>query len=1352
MHRHVSDFRSKDNGNVVLWKSTRLILLLLLLVPLILFAGNSLADPLDIAPGHDLVLKDDQGQPTWMQLWESGRESARVGAFEEAAASYRALLQKKPKIEEALREYVLVLMTLDQWEEATIVVHKLLEIDAESSQYQLYAGRIALRQKRYEQASTYFGQVYTLSPSGPYSIEALKGVVLAMQKLDHKELAYPLMEQLYLRVPHEEVIVRQLAQYSMVLGYINKAMQFYRILFDEFGGNDQDFLAAAPLFEQADDLGMAVRCWHSYLETFPYYLLFHQKLSQYYLTHNQERSALPHLLVRLAHKESTPDLLLQIGHIYLYQESRPDKALYYYEEYRSKNPGNREVVAEIERIQAVLANDLLVIVENEGAWPLWRDLAKIAPNRLAIYSSMAEQLEEMGKEKELLEVLEIIHTHDPDNQKVSFKLAQLYFGNGNLTACEGVLDSLKEEERSGKDYFFLRSRIEEERGNRLQALTYYKLYFQENTKDYSALVRCLKISGDLGLISELDYFFHLLPEHSANKREEDKGRLQYGEALILNGLPSTARLFYQELLEQGELDPVLLQQVEANIVKTLQLEEKIFEAEQELMLSLVRDGGEQFLITQLIETALLDSDWDRAWKWYEFLVFKSDSSQDKCDGDTFLLFNEKINILQKSGQIEVAIEMTEDFLESSESLCREEKTKWSELTTTLAELYYKNDEYQKSKITLETLAQVSSDKFNIQVLEQAILCKTEKGNAYDHLLEYVLNVGGGTNTLLLDTALLLKKYGDYEAALFLVLQYLEEVPNSLRGRLLKAQLLVETGDDFAALAFYREIGQEFPDEKLFQKNILEIQFQLAKFNELIQELAPEWKPFKKEDVLLGEYFVPPAIASMPIWKQLLLARTFWAVRRWDDSLLVYESLLQPPVDQQFTDRIIREDVQLTLPPQQRTFWNVVTFTSPAEPDRLTVVMSPGFIRENLEKTVVAIAADFYPSYRWQQAVSKELSVRKAMRDGNYYQAMKEYQNLLQNEFSTESLFDLAGIYSRLGFLGKEAALYEIMKKQSPGYPDLDEALQRNAMKRKPRATLLSSFMEKSGREGYYDNRQLSGGWQGWFMPSLRHEVLFDWQRIYNNSDDSEQTLWRNRLQANMKWSPVYDLDFLLGLGADRADDQFGTTALYSMEVKGRVGDMVQGYLGVAQDVVDDTVESLQQQINKKEYEAGLTLDFLPRLFGGGGYLFTEYSDGNHQNKYDLWTSYILHSEPTLLQFRYGYEFSHNSDGNLGRDYSYENGFVPGDHPYWSPKEYWQHLFTISFEHQLAENILGRSAPSYYSLEYSFGYEFGGYDNHQIKAKIFLEISRHFLLDSTLAIIQGDQQREQNLWLSLIYRW
>jgi len=50
-----------------------------------------------------------------------------------------------------------------------------------------------------------------------------------------------------------------------------------------------------------------------------------------------------------------------------------------FEEYRKRTPDDTKVIDEIKRIQSILANDLLVIVENEGAWTLWRDLAKVIP-------------------------------------------------------------------------------------------------------------------------------------------------------------------------------------------------------------------------------------------------------------------------------------------------------------------------------------------------------------------------------------------------------------------------------------------------------------------------------------------------------------------------------------------------------------------------------------------------------------------------------------------------------------------------------------------------------------------------------------------------------------------------------------------------------------------------------------------------------------------------------------------------------------------------------------------------------------------------------------------------------------
>ncbi len=1288
-----------------------------------------------------IILKGSQSQPAWMVLWEKARVLTRKGEYQEAADVYREVFKTKSMIEEAQREYVIVLMELKQWQDAWVVLQKLLEIEPESLEYQFYVGRSALALKRYQRAAKYMGQVYTMSPDGPWAVEALKGHIVSLQKLERKEMAYPLMEQLYLLVPHQEDFLRRLAQNSLQLGFTSKARNYYQTLFTEFEGTDHDFLAAEPLFEFSGDKEMAVRCWQGYLAIHPFYLPFHKKLSRYYLENGQEQKALPHFLVRIAHGEDSPEIFLQTGKLYLYQEGRPDKALYYYEEYRKRKLGDRKVLSEIKRIQAVLANDLLIIVENEGAWTLWRDLAKVIPDRLAVYYSMAEQLESLGKEEELLEVLEIIHTHNPADQKILFTLAQLYFSRGDLAACTDALDSLSTEKQSGKEYFFLRAEIEEKRGRQANALGYYKQYLQSNFDDYPVLFNSMKLAAELGLVHELHYYYTLLPDKSKNRPVYQQGSLLYGEGLLYNRFYSTAGNFYRELLSTCKFSKEERYFVKQQIIKTLQLQKKFFEAEQQLRTLLIEEGVRDELVYQLIQTTLLDKDWNRAWKWYEVLVHE-------YSVELYDHFIRKIQIYAESGQVSVAIAMVEDYLAEDVFSCSDNQEQCFQLKIMLADFYNSDEEYSEAKNVLDSIISESPDNPALRTLEELIhRGLTGDINSFHCFVQEKNNSGQ-----LVDYALLYEEYGDHKTALQYTEEYLQHMPNDLRAKVLHAQLLMASGDDYAALLLYNDLTREFPQEKSFEQAIYDLEFKMAKFSDLIEKLAPTWHELKSDKFLLAPRTIPPEIASLNSVQTLLLARTFWATRRWHDALLLYRSLQQPPVDHEFSKKLEEENISLTLPPPERSFLNVITFTTPAEPDRLSVVMSPDFTRENIDRPVVSVAAELYASYRWQQVVSGELSVREAMSDGNYYQAMKEYQKLLNKESSPESLFDLAGVYSRLGFSGKEAALYEIIKQESPGYPDLDEAIQRNSFKRQPRVIPFVAIDEKTGRDDYYDNNQRTGGLQAWFMPSLKHEFLFDARRIYSKSEEVEQDLWYNRLQAELTWSPVYDLDFLFGVGESFADGEAGSIFLYNFGVNGRIGDVVKGYLGLSEDVVDDTVESLKEGISKKEYQAGISIDFLPRLFGGGEYLFTEYSDGNHQNRYEFWSSYILHSEPTLLMLRYGYEYAHNDDVNGTRDYSYASGFDPADHPYWSPKEYWQNLFTISFEHQLAENILGRGAPSYYSLEYSLGYEIGGYDNHEVKAEIFLEMSRHFLLNSNLEFTTGENQKELNFLFSVIYRW
>jgi hypothetical protein len=1315
---------------------TCLLRFLILLLFFSFFSLPLLADNLvtqGFLQDRSIILKTGSRQPEWMQLWEQARTAFKNNDDVLAANLYKKLLIEKPHIEEALREYVLVLMNLEQWETAGTELRELLEINPVSDEYQLYAGRVALALHHYKRASTYLGQVYSMDPNGSNALEALRGQIMALEKQELQEMAYPLMEQLYLLVPHDQESIRQLARYSLKLGFKDKAKMYYKTLLSEFGGTDLDYLESEPLFAQADDVEMLIRCWQGYLQYHPNYLPYHIKLSNYYLSSEEKEKALPHILIRITYGDEQPEIFLTAGRLYLYEKGRPDKALYYYDEYKKRQPDDDTVDSEILRIQAILANDLLVIVENEGAWNLWRDLAKVIPDRLAVYYSMAEQLKELDKPKELLEVMEIIHFHNPSDQKTLFTLAQLRFNAGDTEACSQALDSLQDNMKTGKEYFLLRAGVEEKSGDMSRALPYYKAYLLHAHDDYQTILHCMEIAGDIGSIEELHYFYELVPSEHFNRKLFSRAGFLYGDSLVQNCLYSTARIFFTEFIKSWTVKDSQWILLHEKIAQIFQYEESFFEAEQEYRVLLTKGTDKKKYLRSLVKNALQARDWKSAWKWHEFQILDSQDVVTQNFEISRDLFVEKLSILSESGQVAVAIELAEDFLDQHSANL--------EVRSKLSELYYQNKEFYAAR---DLLALEKDSDFRLSVLRQLIKEETEISNK-DQKLDTAF-------PLLFNEAKLYKQFGAYKKGLESVKCYLLHSPDSLKGMVLHAEFLQLTNDIFASLALYQKLSEQYPAEQYFKNKILELQFTSARFEDVISNLVPDWAAEKKKGGVLFKRAITPDALLLSQKQKILLARALWATKKHDEALQVYELLLQPPVEQIFSEQLEAAGITLLLPPITRTFLNYVTFTIPPEPDRLSVVMSPEYSRDNLDTQVVKTATELYADYRWQQLVTEELSVRKNMVNGNYYQAMKDYQKMLGQNSSMESLFDLAGIYSQLGFLGKEAALYKKIKSRSPEYPNLDEVMQRNNLKRKPHVLTIFDYEKKEGREGYINNNQQTAGMQSWFMPSLQHEVLLDYRRLYNQSIDGKEELWRNHLLAELKWSPAYDLDFLMRLGGDRSDEEYGTTLLYDFRVNGRLGDTAEGYLGVSQNVVDDTVASLMMGINNTKYAGGLQFDLLPRLFGGGNYLYTNYSDGNHQNKYELWTSYILHPEPTLLKVRYEYALSHNANGNIGIESSLGNLFQVNDHSYWSPKEYWQHLFSVSFKHLLSNDTLGRGAPSYYTLEYSYGLENESDSNHQLSAEIYLEISRHLLLNSSFDYINGDEYEEQEFLFSLIYRW
>jgi tetratricopeptide (TPR) repeat protein len=1364
LHKFLTAVKFPTKGEqhvaLVLWQ-TLAALSLFLIFPSLLSAV--------ITPERDVIISDTSKEPEWKSLWDEARELTRLERYVEAARSYAQLLSLKKNIEEATWEYCLVLITLNEWGQASILLEELLEGDSGRPDYLLSAGLVALKEKEYARASTYYDLVYRKKATlnGAQAMEALVGLVAALRGQGKNEVAYPLMEQLFHSRPDDILLLHQLATHAVKSGRREKALAYYEKLVSRDEVEDQVLLEAADVFDRPGHVrvipgasntmpSLAYVCWEKYLQRHPDYLPFQEKMANYFISRGEKEAALPHLLILLAQDDQRDERLLQIGAIYLVDLRRPDKALSYYEEYFQRHPENQQIAQEIAKMQTTLAHDLVSRVEQDGALPLWQELVQITPNRLVIYSSMAQLLEKRGNSKELREVLTVIHQYEPGNRDVILRLAELSLEQKDRDQAEYFLGELPQDVPQGARYQLARARLADQRGLPGQALVWYNHYLETVPADHSIRLRSMELSARLGLISQYQEQYQRVRRDVKSEPERMKIDLHYAGVLLTNGLATRAKEVYEQLIEVGEGSDGFRVEARLAFAEALFREGSTFEAEQVLRQMLVDGVAIESTLRRLVEFSLESNEPDLTRKWLSFLSAQPGYSVDPAscgsDGENITLL--RTRALAAAGKFGSAIESIQEYRDFLVQQCPHDAGMKYQADLLLGQLFLQDKQYEKGQdLIVEIIKDHPLDLAPLILGQQLEAGQSGKLNARGDRVDEILTKNHGNGFLgLMQAVEFERKYGAAEAALKHVRMALKEVPESMVARVAEADILREQGRLDAAFSSLQTLVADYPDELSFARKSLEVEFKLASFQQIIEKLAP----FRQIGIGKGIMTFPDT-SHLAVWQKLILARALWADRQWVSAVAVYDTVLQPSVERIFTERIEAQQIQLVLPPPKRSFWNMISFTHPAEPDRLTVVMDPAFVMTQREQPVGRIGAELYADYRWQQLVARELSARRALAQGDYYQAMKEYQKVVEKNPSPESLFDLAGIYSRLGFLGKEALLYEEIERGNPDYPDLAESVQRNTLKRKPRGMIDSGYSFLSGRNGYLDIQQTQGGASGWMLPTLRQEMDVSWSAIHATSEEMDQALWRNRFLAAYSFYPQYNVDFITRIGVDKVEGEssgvhYDITPLYHLEMRGRIGDELHGFVRLSQDVVDDTVEALEQGISKRDMEGGVRVDILPRLFCGGEYLFREYSDANHQNRYYVWASYILHSEPTLLQVTYGQELLNNVDGNMGRDFSYENGFAPGDHPYWSPKEYWQNLVSVHFEHQLAADVLGRSAPSYYTLDYSLGYEEGGYDNHTFGGKFFLEMSRHFLLSSSFIMIQGGQVVRKDIALSLAYRW
>lgn len=562
-----------------------------------------------------------------------------------------------------------------------------------------------------------------------------------------------------------------------------------------------------------------------------------------------------------------------------------------------------------------------------------------------------------------------------------------------------------------------------------------------------------------------------------------------------------------------------------------------------------------------------------------------------------------------------------------------------------------------------------------------------------------------------------------------------QYPDSVTIRTLYASAREANGEIGPAIEIWQGIVRDFPEQEFAAVRLAQQLFSHGRFAEAKDV----------EERFLHHVSRPDLI--------LLNARIFWAEHEWEKSAAEYDAFLDPSV----TDSIaaVARERGVTLPRDEAP--GIFARLTVAETDRQTAVdalMEP--------KTLLAhgpgaaalkeITVPFYARYRWQKRFTLEKAARQSVMDREYLAAANYFRILLREYSADVSLqYDLAGIYSRFGQLGQEAALYEEIKSAGGDFPGLAEARERNELKRQPRATLGYGYLREEGREGYKAIRKTWEETSLQYSPYLQHDLAVNLSRLDYQDPGGNGRIRGNR--AFVSYAANINEQFLLrgGAGTELLENNQPDTALIEMAAEGRLGDRLTGSLSYGRDVKHDTLASLGRNIVQQDYKADFMLDMLSSLQAGGGYLYTSLSDENAMKGYDLWAAYLLFFEPASLKFSYTYDFKDTAEGRGGGPLL-PDGFNAFDHPYWTPVNYWQNRFSIYFKHQLSDDQFRRGVPRYYDLEYVVVYDEMGYAMQTWKGGVFIECAPHFILAATTELTSGPEYRAKEVFLSAVYRW
>ncbi len=1306
-----------------------------------------------IAPARDIsiVSKDivDPVKPEWMNIWEEARALSRIEDYEAAAQLYGQLYSVKPGIEEASWEYCKVLIKTGDFTTVKNVLDSLLEQAPNRNDYLLMAGDVAYRNRDFDLAAQRFGKVFEEKPLGEQADLALQGMVNSLRALGKKKSAFPLLEQLALRKPNDLDIAHNAARDAQILGEYRKAKHFYDQLLQEPEVSDRVIFQAAKVYEELGDFENVIGLWLAYLEQHPDHIPFRNKVVDHFIEGELFDDAIVHLKYLISNVDDNADYFVRIGDLYLYNLNRPDKSLYYYELYLKKHPTDPKVRQKVVDVQTVLANDFLSIVENDGAWLLWRDLAAIAPNRLAIYLEMAEILEKKGKLRELIEILAIIFKESSKKDEIALRIAKHYTTLKEYDKALIYYGKLSGTGRT-KNTFLLKASVEFRMGRKLQELDSRIKALQKDPLDTTVLKDCLVLAGKLGVVEKqleiFDYIFKNKPKKS-DLLELTQIHLHH---LSANSMVTEYEKVYRWAQKEFQGNSHSLSQLATHWTDTLRKTGRRRMAEGILRGLLHSDMTIDTILLKLAENSVEDNRLKEAEEWLGAIhqMHPGCAQNQSCPVRCRLLLVEA-KLLKKQGQSDEALTLLTDqiklFQEKKANIPKE--CAGYHFEKEIVRLHILQENYAIALRIVDRLVRQKRDDIELVALRTEILRKIDYPNR-TAIIEPISQgqFSNNPNGLLLLSGEMFE-YKRYESARVFLKKFLKSSPSSVAGMLAVVELHTVKGELTDAAQILAVLAARFPNEKYIERMRIEIEMRLGKHEKAKAILANVKDSGSNIDEL-----VDLLITDTDVDRLVLLARVLWGNKEFRKALEVYERLLSPSMAEMMSEQFGEKQLDYMFLTREDNFWNSLVYLLQSEPTVIEELMQPDFLLKNLKNDTGRIVSNNYEKYSWHKLIQSEYLARNATFKRKYFYAEQSYKRLLKEQESTEGMLDLASIYERIGEYRKEAKIYEVFQSSGGNAPDLESSIARTSKEISPLTGLDATYLEKSGRDGYMDSVMTSLGVSFHMTPNLNMDMSYQYEKRNYKSSKHDLDSSSNVLTGETTIELGTDYELLIGAGIEKLDSTSSVKLQYNLTLKGQLDDYLKAYFSIKKMPVTDTVHAIEEQIYYQGVGAGFNFDTPVGISIGGDYLNLDIDGGNSQRKYHWSTSYNIFYDFSELVFQYDYRHF-SSDKENGGGLTENLVFTKDSLYYWSPDSFYEQLLSVHFKHYyLGYREANRLAKSYYSLNGGFGYEddrdlsfTGGFD-------IFFEMGPRFLLNSNFTLQRSEDYEEARLSLSVNYRW